>query len=106
MKFRILPLATAVLVASAPAAFAQGVSGSAPGQQQPKNYQGSPGSSYYAPGQEKKNPDISNPNPGSPGASGYAPRRSTTGATTLIKRQNKTSLPFGKASFHLEAAFL
>jgi hypothetical protein len=80
MKLGIFPLTATLLIAAAPAAFAQGVSGSAPGKQEPKNYQGSPGSSYYAPGQEKKNPDINNPNPGSPGASGYAPGRSTTGA--------------------------
>jgi hypothetical protein len=80
MKLKILPVTTAILIAAAPAAFAQGVSGSAPGQQQPKNYQGSPGSSYYAPGQEKKNPSIDNPNPDRPGASGYAPGNATTGA--------------------------
>lgn len=80
MRLTIFPLTATLLIAAAPAAFAQGVSGSAPGQQTPKNYQGSPGSSYYAPGQEKKNPDITNPNPGSPGTSGYAPGRSTTGA--------------------------
>ena len=58
MKLKILPVTTAISIAAAPAAFAQGVSGSAPGQQQPKNYQGSPGSSYYAPGQEKKIPAL------------------------------------------------
>jgi len=72
--------ATAIILATQ-AAFAQGVSSEAPGQQ-PKGTHNSPGASYNAPGQEMRR-DAPNPNPGSPGASGYAPgQSSTTGAAT------------------------
>jgi hypothetical protein len=37
MKLTILTFATAALIAASPVAFAQGVSGEAPGHQQPKN---------------------------------------------------------------------
>lgn len=79
----------AALIATSPAAFAQGVSGQAPGHQE-KGTNNSPGASYNAPGQEMRR-DATNPNPGSPGASGYAPgQSSTTGAaskeTTTKKR--------------------
>jgi hypothetical protein len=81
-KMRMRSMLTAVaLTLIAPAAFAQGVSNEAPGQQ-PKGTHNSPGASYNAPGQEMRR-DAPNPNPGSPGASGYAPgQSSTTGAAT------------------------
>ncbi len=81
MKHSILTLTTAALIAASPAAFAQGVSSDAPGHKT-KDYRGSPGASYWAPGQEKKNPKLKNPNPGEPGASGYTPGHSTTGSAT------------------------
>jgi hypothetical protein len=80
MRSRGIVTAAAIILI-APAAFAQGVSNEAPGQQ-PKGTHNSPGASYNAPGQEMRR-DAPNPNPGSPGASGYAPgHSSTTGAAT------------------------
>ena len=91
MKFAYL---VAALIAVSPAAFAQGVSDQAPGQQE-KGTHNTPGASYNAPGQEKLR-DAPNPNPGSPGASGYAPGHSspTTGSATkdrddMTKNKNR-----------------
>ena len=86
MKLTIVPFAIAAVMAVAPA-FAQGVSSQAPGQRmqsetqtQKQSHPGYPGASYYAPGQEKKNPNIKPYEKGQPGASGYAPGHSTTGS--------------------------
>ena len=79
MKITVATFIAAVVVISAPAAFAQGSSGKAPGQemQEKGSVSGSPGASGYAPGQEmQKNGSKS----GTTGASGYAPGRSTTGS--------------------------
>jgi hypothetical protein len=84
MKVTVPALMTAVLIAS-PAAFAQGVSNQSPGQRmqsQTKQHEGYPGASYYAPGQQKKNPKAKPYAKGQPGASGYAPGHSTTGSGT------------------------
>ena len=81
MKLTIPTLIATVLIASP--SFAQGVSNQAPGQRmqsQTKQHEGYPGASYYAPGQEKKNPKAKPYAKGQPGASGYAPGRSTTGS--------------------------
>ena len=88
MKLTILPLLTAALIAATPA-LAQGVSSQAPGQRmqsetqtQKARHPNSPGASYYAPGHEKKNPNVRPYEKGQPGASGYAPGHSTTGSGT------------------------
>ena len=67
MKLTVPALMTAVLIAS-PAAFAQGVSNQSPGQRmqsQTKQHEGYPGASYYAPGQQKKNPKAKHTQRGS-----------------------------------------
>jgi hypothetical protein len=80
MKHAIIVLSAACLMASAPVAFAQGVSSKSPGHEMQKkgSKKGSPGASGYAPGHEMQ---ARGSKAGSPGASGYAPGQ-TTGAGT------------------------
>jgi hypothetical protein len=83
MKFAIVVVATAALIASTPIVLAQGVSSKTPGHEMqnkgPKK--GSPGASGYTPGHEMQ---AKGPKKGSPGASGYAPGQ-TTGSNTKSK---------------------
>ncbi|MBR0828306.1 hypothetical protein JQ596_22480 [Bradyrhizobium manausense] len=86
MKAMVIALSAAVVMATAPAVFAQGVSSKAPGQemqrqdmQQTGSKKGEPGASSYAPGHKKQHAKASKKT--SPGASGYAPGQ-TTGAST------------------------
>jgi hypothetical protein len=79
MKLTVATFIAAAFAISAPAAYAQGSSGKAPGQemQDKGSVSGSPGASGYAPGQEmQKNGSKT----GTTGASGYAPGHSTTGS--------------------------
>jgi hypothetical protein len=76
MKLTVLAVATATLIVASPVAFAQGVSSNAPGHKT-KNYKGSPGASYWAPGHKMQRHERNKVS--GPGASGYAPGRSTTG---------------------------
>jgi hypothetical protein len=80
MKTKIIALSTAVLMATAPAVFAQGTSSKTPGHemQQKGSKKGAPGASGYAPGHEMQ---AQGSKKGSPGASGYAPGQ-TTGSNT------------------------
>ncbi len=84
MKFTIIALSSAALIATAPAVFAQGASSKAPGQemQEKGSVKGAPGASGYAPGQEMQ---AKGSKKGSPGASGYAPGQTTGSATTKSK---------------------
>lgn len=79
MKLAILAISATALLA-APAAYAQGSSSKAPGQEmQQKGSKGSsPGASGYAPGQKMQNKGSKS---GTTGASGYAPGRSTNGSS-------------------------
>jgi hypothetical protein len=82
MKLSILTFATVALIAASPA-FAQGVSDQSPGhrmQTQKQSHPGSPGASYYAPGQKMQRDRAKGKDSPGPGASGYAPGRSTTGS--------------------------
>jgi len=83
MKFAIVAVSTAVLIASAPAVFAQGASSktTGPDMQDRGSKKGSPGASAYSPGHEMQ---ARGSKKGSPGASGYAPGQ-TTGANTKSK---------------------
>jgi hypothetical protein len=83
MKFAIVAVSTAILMASAPAVFAQGASSKTPGHemQERGSKKGSPGASGYTPGHEMQ---ARGSKKGSPGASGYAPGQ-TTGANTKSK---------------------
>ncbi len=83
MKTKIIALSAAVLMAAAPAVFAQGVSSKTPGHemQQKGSKKGEPGASGYAPGREMQ---AKGSKKGSPGASGYAPGQ-TTGSSTKSK---------------------
>ena len=79
MKLAIIALTTAALIASAPAAFAQGVSNKTPGHQMQKATKSTaPGASEYAPGHKMQNATKST----APGASEYAPGHQTTGSNT------------------------
>jgi len=85
MKFAVIALSAAALVASTPAAvLAQGSSTKAPGQemQQKGSVKGSPGASGYAPGQEMQ---AKGSKKGEPGASGYAPGQTSGSNTTKSK---------------------
>jgi hypothetical protein len=78
MRLTVVTVAIAALIAASPVAFAQGVSSNAP-DQKTKNYKGSPGASYWAPGQRMlRDRERGKDTPG-PGASHYAPGRATTG---------------------------
>jgi len=83
MKTKIIALSAAVLMATAPAVFAQGVSSKTPGHemQQKGSKKGKPGASAHAPGHEMQ---AQGSKKGSPGASGYAPGQ-TTGSNTKSK---------------------
>jgi hypothetical protein len=76
MRLAIITLSAVAIVASAPVAFAQGVSSKTPGHemQDKGSKKGSPGASGYAPGQEMQ---AKGSKKGSPGASGYAPGQTT-----------------------------
>jgi hypothetical protein len=79
MKFAIIALSTAALIASAPAVFAQGVSSKTPGHQmQNATKSTAPGASEYAPGHKMKKATKST----GPGASEYTPSHQTTGTNT------------------------
>ncbi|WP_439392488.1 hypothetical protein ACRQ5Q_23670 [Bradyrhizobium sp. PMVTL-01] len=82
MKTSIIALSAAVVMATAPAVFAQGVSSKTPGHemQQMGSKTGQPGASSYAPGHQKKH-HAKAAKSTSPGASSYAPGQ-TTGQTT------------------------
>jgi hypothetical protein len=86
MKYAILVTAAAALLAS-PAAYAQGSSNNAPGQemQQKGSKHGAPGASGYAPGHEMQNKGSVK---GTSGASGYAPGHATTGSSTTRSRDH------------------
>jgi hypothetical protein len=78
MRLTVVTVAIAALIAASPVAFAQGVSSNAP-DHKTKNYKGSPGASYWAPGQRMlRDRERGKDTPG-PGASHYAPGRATTG---------------------------
>ena len=83
MQTKIIALSAAVLMATAPAVFAQGVSSKTPGHemQQKGSKKGQPGASGYTPGHEAQ---AKGSKKGSPGASGYAPGQ-TTGSNTKSK---------------------
>jgi hypothetical protein len=76
MKYAIIALSAAALVASAPAVFAQGASTKTPGHemQDRGSKKDSSGASGYAPGHEMQ---AKGSKKGSPGASGYAPGQTT-----------------------------
>lgn len=80
MKFVIVAISTAALIASAPTIFAQGdvQHGSRPRNAGPRLQEGKPGASGYSPGHEMQGKGSKK---GSPGASGYA-RGQTTGSNT------------------------
>lgn len=88
MKLAITAISAAALVASAPAVFAQGATGKAPGQemQQKGSMNGSPGASGYAPGQKMH---AKGSKRGTEGASGYAPGQ-TTGSNTRDRDDMRT----------------
>ncbi|MCK1744650.1 hypothetical protein IVA80_28490 [Bradyrhizobium sp. 139] len=81
MKSKIIALSAAVVMATAPAVFAQGVSSKTPGHemQQTGSKKGEPGASSYAPGHKMHHAKTSKKT--SPGASNYAPGQ-TTGSST------------------------
>jgi hypothetical protein len=80
MRLAIITLSAAAILASAPVAFAQGVSSKTPGHemQEKGSKKGDPGASGYAPGQEMQ---AKGSKKGEPGASGYAPGQ-TSGSNT------------------------
>jgi hypothetical protein len=84
MKTKIIALSAAVLMATAPAVFAQGVSSKTPGQemQQTGSKKGEPGASRYAPGHKMHHAKVSKKV--SPGASNQAPGQ-TTGSSAKSK---------------------
>jgi hypothetical protein len=84
MKTRIIALSAAVLMATAPAVFAKGVSSKTPGHemQQTGSKKGEPGASHYAPGHKMQHAKASKKV--SPGASNYAPGQ-TTGSSAKSK---------------------
>ncbi|TQF28599.1 hypothetical protein [Bradyrhizobium sp. UNPA324] len=80
MKALIIALSAAVVMAAAPAVFAQGVSSKTPGQEMQQT--GSKGASSYAPGHKKHHAmRHAKASKTTPGASSYAPGQ-TTGAST------------------------
>jgi hypothetical protein len=88
MKFTIIAVSAAALIASAPAVYAQGASSKTPGHemQQHGSKKGSPGASGYSPGHEMQ---ARGSKKGSPGASGYAPGQ-TTGSNMKSSRGTNT----------------
>jgi hypothetical protein len=85
VKTKIISLSVAVVMATAPAVFAQGMSSKTPGQemQQTGSKKGEPGASSYAPGHKMHHAmhHAKASKKTSPGASNYAPGQ-TTGAST------------------------
>ena len=81
MKARIIALSTAIVMATAPAVFAQGVSSKTPGHemQQMGSKKGEPGASGYTPGHKMHHAKSARNT--HHGASSYAPGQ-TTGAST------------------------
>ncbi|MDA9431141.1 hypothetical protein XH88_04905 [Bradyrhizobium sp. CCBAU 51627] len=81
MKARIIALSTAIVMATAPAVFAQGVSSKTPGHemQQMGSKKGEPGASGYTPGHKMHHAKSARNT--HHGASSYAPGQ-TTGQTT------------------------
>ncbi|WBL82124.1 hypothetical protein I3J27_17460 [Bradyrhizobium xenonodulans] len=81
MKATIIALSAAVVMATAPAVLAQGVSSKTPGHemQQMGSKKGEPGASSYAPGHKMHHAKASKKT--GHGASNYAPGQ-TTGAST------------------------
>jgi hypothetical protein len=79
MKASVIGLVVGAALIASPAAFAQGSSQNAPGQemQNKGSKTGSPGASGYAPGHEMQDKGSKR---GTNGASGYAPGRSTSGS--------------------------
>lgn len=90
MKFAVIALSAAALVASTPAVLAQGSSAKAPGQemQQKGSVKGSPGASGYAPGQEMQ---AKGSKKGEPGASGYAPGQTSGSNTSGMSGSSSTT---------------
>jgi hypothetical protein len=76
MKTKIIALSAAVLMATAPAVFAQGVSSKTPGQEMQKKGSKKGASGHQAQAKSSKK--------GTPGASSYAPGQ-TTGSNTKSK---------------------
>jgi len=78
MKIAVIAVCCTALLASAPAALAQGVSSKTPGHEmQMKGSKNGPGASVDSPGHEMQAKGSKN----GPGASGYAPGQ-TTGSNT------------------------
>ncbi len=90
MRFSMLALGAAAMIAASPAVFAQGSATKAPGQQMQENgsVKGSPGASGYAPGQQMQDRGSK---PGTNGASGYAPGHSTSGSAAKSDRDKNDS---------------
>lgn len=88
MKPTLIAISMAAIIASVPAAFGQGASGKAPGQemQERGSVKGSPGASGYAPGQEMQNKGSVK---GTTGAAGYAPGQ-TTGSNSTSRDRDDT----------------
>jgi hypothetical protein len=84
MKYTVIALSAAALIATAPAVFAQGASSKTPGHemQEKGSVKGSPGASGYAPGQEMQ---AKGSKKGTVGASGYAPGQTSGSTTTKSK---------------------
>jgi hypothetical protein len=79
MKIAVIAVCATALLASAPAALAQGVSSKSPGHEmQTKGSKNGPGASGYSPGHEMQAKGSKN----GPGASGYAPGQTTGSNTT------------------------
>jgi hypothetical protein len=90
MKITIIALSAAALIASAPAVFAQGSSGKAPGQemQEKGSAKGSPGASGSAPGHEMQEKGSKK---GTEGASGYAPGQTSGSSSSGTSGPNSTT---------------
>ncbi|WGD48856.1 hypothetical protein QA641_24770 [Bradyrhizobium sp. CB1650] len=101
MKTKIIALSAAVMMATAPAVFAQGVSSKAPGQemQQTGSMKGEPGASSYAPGHKKHHAmrHAKASKKTGAGASTYAPGQ-TTGASTKSTTGSSTKSTTGSKS--------
>ena len=90
MKLTVVALSAAALIASAPAVFAQGSSGKAPGQemQQKGSVKGTSGASGYAPGQEMH---AKGSKRGTEGASGYAPGQTSGSSNSGMSGPSSTT---------------
>ncbi|WP_369724071.1 MULTISPECIES: hypothetical protein [unclassified Bradyrhizobium] len=96
MKSKIIALSAAILMATAPAVFAQGVSGKTPGHemQQMGSKTGEPGASSYAPGHKKHHAThhATASKKTSAGASNFAPGQ-TTGTSTKSQTTGTSTTP-------------